>query len=208
MNSTILFILLQFNLFGSSGEALQGSTVTIANATSNTPVAFMLIGQTGNFEFANLDPGNYKLILNVPQNTVKSVDRRTRHKFESDIEAGYNPGKTAFFWQHPDGFVKVDFKRKSRIADAIIPKFDYPEETKEAVDDEDGGFFGRLTSKNEEDKIPEEVTILHFTVVRSGGRISGEVESSSQRDFFKMMVGNDNEKYEDSGKVIVLSRFE
>src|SRR5690554_659730 len=99
MNSTILFMLLQFNLFGSAGEPLQGATVTITDATSNEAVAFSQIGQTGNFEFTNLDPGNYKLVLHVPENSVITVDRRTRHKFENDIEAGYNPGKTAFYWQ-------------------------------------------------------------------------------------------------------------
>jgi hypothetical protein len=209
MNAIFLLVLLQFNLFGPSPQALNGANLSVVNTVDNEIVAFQKIGQSGDFEFSNLDAGNYILLVEIPENSVKTVDKRTKHKYESEIETGYNIDKEVFMWQHPDGYIELKYKRLNRIAEPLEPVFE-PVSTSIAQcnNNNDKSSVQNEESTNQDDESTlNKYTILRFTVISEGGRMSGSLKSVSQKSFFKLMVGNDDIKYEDSGKVKVLSNI-
>ena len=84
MNSILLFVLLQLNLFGNPGAPLTDVKLMVEDASTHEIVAFVKVGRSGQFLFSNLDPGNYFLHLDLPQNTAKKVDKKVTLSLSAD----------------------------------------------------------------------------------------------------------------------------
>ncbi|HKM92762.1 MAG TPA: carboxypeptidase-like regulatory domain-containing protein [Prolixibacteraceae bacterium] len=214
MKTILLLVLLQFKLFGSSDEPLQGAKIYIENASSQEIIAFSKIGFSGEFEFSNLDPGNYYIAIEIPANTVREVDNKTRQKFDTDIVIAYNKNKKAYCWQRADGYLKMVINKESKIANAYIPVFSVSDDINqcegENENEKDKTFFDKLAKKVKKSaEIPQgKFYIMQFTVVGQFGKISGELLSISQRSFHGLTVGNKDITLEEMGDVEVLQRIE
>lgn len=208
MYTNLLFVLLQLSLLGSTGEPMSGSKLYVNNAASNELVGFVNVGRSGQFEFSNLDPGNYYLTIEIEDFIVKKVDKKERQKFDSDIEIAYNKDKGAFCWQRADGYMKLDINRQSKIADALIPSFE--PEILEKENQKKQGFYDIPQPVEKADFANQtgKIKILQFTVIDEFGMISGDVLSISQKEFHKLVVGNNDISLENSGEVTVLKRLD
>ena len=210
----LLFVLLQLSILGSNGQPMTGTKLYVENAASKETVAFVQVGQSGQFEFSNLDPGNYFLLMEIKDYTVKKVDKKNRQKFDTDIEIAYNKDKNAYCWQRSDGFMKVDVSKKTKIADMLLPFFE-PETVAVKQQNQDSDiphtgeekdFAEELTDQNE--TIEGKIKILQFTVINAYGSLSGDVSSITQKEFHKLVVGNNDVTLEEAGDVEVLKRLE
>ena len=216
MNSILLFVLLQFNLFGNPGTPLSEVKLSVEEASSHEVIAFVKVGKSGQFLFSNLDPGNYFLHLEVPENTAKKVDKKERQKFDTDIEVAFNKDKDSYLWQHPDGFIKVELNRDNKLADSFIPFFELesPSLSKSDEDEDSGDIIGAILKKKAEaEKMMnaqeiQKVKILQFTVIGEYGTIGGDIRSISQKEYYNLTVGKDDETLESQGDVEVLKRLE
>ena len=210
MHTCLLFVLLQLNLLGPSSQPLTGTKIYLENAAMKETVAFVKIGQSGEFEFSNLDPGNYLLYIELEDYTVKKVDKKDRQKFDTDIEIAFNKDKSTFCWHRSDGFMKLDIDKKTKIAETLLPSFD-PIKSKTKQQDKESADKDENDAKNnkKEGSTPiGKIKILQFTVIDAYGSISGEISSISQKEFHKLVVGNDDITLEDAGEVQVIKRME
>lgn len=216
MNTFLLLVLLQFNLFGTSGEPVVKSKISLESVSSQETIAFIQIGNSGNFLFSNLDAGNYDLYLEVPENTAKTLDKKMRQKFENDIEAAYNSDKSTWLWQHPDGFLKIEFGTKKKLADPLVPVFEPPLQSNniDETEADPNDVVGYILQKKAEaermmnNKQDNRVRIMRFTVVGNQGSIGGKILSTTQKDFHLLTVGKADITLENKGVVEILSRFE
>lgn len=197
MNSIFALILLQINLLGASGEPMTNTKVFVQDATSGEVVAHVKIGQSGKFKFSNLDPGNYNISLEVPESAVKKLDKKSREKYETNIEVAYNINKGIYCWQRNDGYVTMEVIEKSKIADAVVPKFLLKNEITEDQNTD---------NQNETQQIT--VDIFQFTVIGKYGSFGGNLTSVGQREFYNLTVGTKDITLEDAGAVKVLKRFD
>lgn len=216
MNSFILLILLQFRLFGSTGEPITNAKIYIENAASQETVAYIKVGNSGGFQFSNLDKGNYALYLEIPENTVKKVDKKNRQKFDTNIEVAYNMDKSTYLWQHSDGYLSLEFSIKKKLADTFVPVFE-PSNNQEtttpetALDPND--VMGYILQKKAEAEQQassgqnNKIKILQLTVIGDMGVLGGNIMSISQKDFHLLTVGKADITLENKGVVEVLSRF-
>jgi hypothetical protein len=222
MSNFILLVLLQFSLFGIKGDPMADTKVYVNNAASGELIAFSKIGFSGAFEFSNLDPGNYILSMELDPNTVWFQERKKHQKFETDLLIAFNREDNIYGWKNDNGNLIVEFNELSKIAEALMPKFSEYGKSEENCNDETDSNNDENTKKKKGKSLFEKATeatqknnekqpridILHFTVIDQFGTIGGEIQSISQKDYHKTFVGNDEIKYEDAGKVIVIEREE
>ncbi|MBN1768885.1 MAG: hypothetical protein JXR50_07510 [Prolixibacteraceae bacterium] len=211
MNSLILLVLLQFNLFGIKGEPMANTKMYVNDAATGELIAFSKIGFSGEFEFPNLDPGNYILSMTMAEKPVWYQDKRKHQKFQTDLLVAYNRDKHSLGWKNDEGNMIIEFDELSKIADALMPRFEnyYPGDVNCTENDS-------ISNETESEDIDakglptpnKQIDILHFTVTDQYGTIGGSVQSVSQKDYHKLFVGKDEIKYEDAGKVIVIKRDE
>jgi len=231
MNTFISIVLLQFSLFGSSGEAVKGAKVSIDETSSGKTVAYVELGYSGDFLFSNLDPGNYFINIEIPENTVKKIDKKSKQKYDTDIEVAFNKKQESYCWQREDGYVLIELSNQKKVAESYVPLFEKYEINKavEVADlgEENTGIFNdipktgeepefepekekRLFKKKEVKKInqePSKFKVLQFTVIKNFGTIGGSVNSVSQKDFHKLTVGTKDETLEDLGEVEVVKKI-
>ncbi|MFA9390684.1 MAG: hypothetical protein ACERKD_12800 [Prolixibacteraceae bacterium] len=210
MNTFFALILLQFNFFGNSHSALTNSKIYLESATSDEEIAMVKVGQSGQFLFSYLDPGSYQLYLEIPENVVLKVDKKDRQKYDTDIEMAYNKKTRSYLWQHPEGFVKVNFSRKNKLADEFMPLSERMNQMENKNDSTALNFIflkkadiEHLLHPNKDQK----VKILQFTVIGEWGSIGGNVQSITQKEFHQLTVGKDEETLENQGRVSVLKRY-
>lgn len=183
----------------------------VNDAANGELIAFSKIGFSGDFEFSNLDPGNYILSMTMAEKPIWYQDKRKHQKFQTDLLVAYNRDKHTLGWKNEKGNMTIKFDDLSKIADALMPRFEnyYPGDENFVEND---SIPNRTKS---EDKVAEDrptlnkqIDILHFTVIGQYGTIGGSVQSISHKDYHKLFVGKDEIKYEDAGKVIVIKRDE
>lgn len=215
MNAVLLFVMLQLNLFGNPGSPLSKVKLYLEDASSKDVVAHVKVGNSGQFLFSNLDPGNYFLYLEVPENTAKKVDKKERQKFDTDIEVAFNKDKNSYLWQHPDGYIRLEIDRKNKLANSYIPFYELAASSQipvETTDDSDDNIGSILKKKEQAEKMLnatlKKVKIIQFTVVGEYGTIGGEIKSISQKEFHNLTVGKDDETLESQGTVEVLKMLE
>ncbi|HOO85803.1 MAG TPA: carboxypeptidase-like regulatory domain-containing protein [Prolixibacteraceae bacterium] len=212
MKSLLLLVILQLSLFGSSDEPLQGAKIFIENTTTQELVAFSKVGFSGKFAFSNLDPGNYYIAIEIPANTVREVDNKSRQKYDTNIAVAFNKAKKAYCWQRPDGFMKFEITKDSKVANAIIPIFSAAQDIEKCNEEEvkEQGFFDKLAKKVKQtaEAPVGKFYIMQFTVIDQFGEISGDLGSISQRDFHGLTVGNKDISLVESGDVEVLKELE
>lgn len=216
MNSFILLILLQFKLFGSTGEPITNSKIYIEDAATKETVAYVKVGNSGGFQFSNLDKGNYVLYLEIPENTVKTVDKKDRQKFDTDIEVAYNIDKSTYLWQHPDGYLSLEFSIKKKLADTFVPVFEQgivQETTTPETELDPNDVMGYILKKKAEAEQKtssgqnNKIKILQLTVIGDFGVFGGNIMSISQKDFHLLTVGKADITLENKGVVEVLQRI-
>ena len=231
MYALITLILLQFNLLGNSGEAVRGTKVSIIESKSSKTIGFVEVGYSGKFLFANLDPGNYIISMEIPENAVKKIDKREKNKYETDIEVAYNKEKQTFCWQRADGYLFVEFGNDKKVDELFNPKFEPIEEilkgknkheeeqysksydiprTGEEKDmlPEDEVTNKKSKKKQKETIEPEKLAILEVTGTGEYGMIGGEITSISQRDFYKLVVGKEDMPLEVLGEIEILKKMD
>lgn len=216
MNSFLLLVLLQLNLLGNPGVPLTDVKLFVEEASSHEVVAYAKVGMSGKFLFSNLDPGNYFLHLEVPENKAKKVDKKERQKFDTNIEVAFNNDKDCYLWQHPDGYIKVDLNRVNKLSSAFIPFFEAekPSLTKLDNNEDSGDINGSILKKKAEAKKMmnsdevQKIKIIQFTVIGEYGTIGGDIKSISQKEFHNLTVGKDDETLEKQGDVKVLKRLD
>ena len=216
MTTIFAFVLLQLNLFGNPGTPISKAKLYVEEASSHEVVAFVTIGNSGQFLFSNLDPGNYFLHLEIPENTAKKVDKKERQKFDTDIEVAFNKNKESYLWQHTDGYIKVELNRENKLSESFIPFFELDKRVISSSDDHKNSddIIGSILKKKEEaermiksDEV-QKIKILQFTVIGKYGTIGGDIRSISQKEFHNLTVGKDDETLEKQGDVEVLRRLE
>ncbi|MBN2805284.1 MAG: carboxypeptidase regulatory-like domain-containing protein [Prolixibacteraceae bacterium] len=217
MNTFMLLVLLQLNLFGTSGEPVIKSKISLDAVSAKETVAFIQIGKSGNFLFSNLDAGQYDLYIEIPGNATKTLDKRMRQKFENDVEAAYNTDKETWLWQHPDGFLKVAFGTMKKLAEPYTPVFEPPlgmnDEVEETESDPNDVVGAILRKKAEAERMmnqqeDQRVRIMRFTVIGEQGSIGGKILSTTQKDFHMLTVGKADITLENKGVVEILQRFD
>lgn len=212
MKSLLLLVILQFSLFGSSDEPLQGAKIYIENTSTQELVAYSKVGFSGRFAFSNLDPGNYYIAIQIPANAVREVDNKSRQKYDTNIAVAFNKGKKAYCWQRPDGYLKFQINKDTKVANAFIPIFSAAQDIEQCDEDEikEHGFFDKLAKKvKQTTEAPVgKFYIMQFTVIDQFGEISGDLVSISQRDFHGLTVGNKDITLVESGEVDVLKEIE
>lgn len=196
MNSIIALILLQINLLGSTGEPMTNAMVYLQNASSGETIAHVKIGQNGKFRFSNLDPANYVIHLEIPESSVKRIDKKSREKYDTNIEVAFNTNKNIYCWQRNDGYITFEIIEKSKIADALIPNYAEIELNEQPSE----------SNINSNDK-KILVNVMQFTVIGKYGSIGGLLTSVSQREFYNLTVGTKDISLEDSGGVKVIKRY-
>lgn len=216
MNTYVLFVLLQLNLFGSVGEPVVKSKISLESVSTKETVAFIQTGKSGNFLFSNLDAGEYNLYLEVPENAAKTLDKKMRQKFENDIEAAFNSDKDTWLWQHPDGFLKIEFSTLKKLAEPLSPLFEPPlsfsnDEAEESdVTDVVGAILRKKAQAEKliQGGLDRRVKIMRLTVVDDQGSIGGKILSTTQKDFHMLTVGKADITLENKGVVEILRRFD
>ncbi|HKK81741.1 MAG TPA: hypothetical protein VJ909_05805, partial [Prolixibacteraceae bacterium] len=143
-------------------------------------------------------------------------------KHETDLLVAYNRDDNIYGWKNDNGNLIIEFNELSKIAEALMPKFSKFGKSEEDCDEETDNnkaeekkqekgkslFKKAAEATQSKDKNTERIDILHFTVTDQFGAIGGEIQSVSQKNYHKTFVGNDEIKYEDAGKVIVIERGE
>ncbi len=207
MKTILVFILLQFSLFKSNDVPVTQAKIYLEEANTHEVIAFAKIGKSGNFHFSNLDPGVYVLSIEIPENAVPEIDKRTRSRYDTNILVAYNKSKKVVGWQRKDGFVQLSLTKPVKIADLYQPMFESCETISGSQDEEaqkKSTFFERLKMANRERDYSARIKVMQLTVANQFGSFSGSLQSVSQRDFHKMMVGTKKISLEDQGLVEVL----
>lgn len=210
MSLFLTLILLQLNLFGGNSASVKGASVSLTETASGKTIGYNYIGHSGKFLFANLDPGNYNLIIEIPDEAIKKVDKRDKEKFDTDIEIAYNIDEKAYCWQHENGYLQISITEEKKLSDLIIPKYERELKKTEESDIPQTGEHSednnssKVTAKQQMQTETGRITILQITVIDTYGTVGGVVESIQQKDFFKLTVGKPDLPLEVLGKVQVL----
>jgi len=207
MKTVLILILLQFSLFKSNNIPVTQAKVYLEEANSHEIIAFTRLGKSGNFNFSNLDPGVYVLSIEIPENAVPEIDKRTRSRYDTNILVAYNKSRKVLGWQRKDGFVQLSLINPIKIADLYQPMFESYEPssgTQEEETQKKTTFFERLKMANRERDYSARIKVMQLTVANQFGSFSGSLQSVSQRDFHKVMVGTKKISLEDQGIVDVL----
>lgn len=208
MKTLLVLILLQLGWLKSNDQAAINAKIYLEDAKSHDVVGFVKLGQNGNFQFSNLDPGVYNIIIEIPENSIKEVDRRMRSKYSTDILVAYNSNKKVFGWQRKDGFLHLSLNKTIKLADIYQPLFDLanPEEKSEneSIVQKKTSFFERLKMSNPDRDPSGKIAVLQITVAQKYGSVAGSLMSVAQSEFYKLMVGSGKVSLENQGIVNVL----
>jgi hypothetical protein len=211
MNTILTLIILQFGLINKPSVSLTGSKMYLEDAQSHEIIAFAKVSSSGNVYFSNLDPGNYLLSIEIPSNSVKAVDKKQKQKYDTNIIIGYNKSKKSYNWNINDAYVNLQIEKFIKIADSFVAKYEPVSGKSEENDSsEKGGLFGILKKDKDKDKDKNagKTTVLQFTVTTQYGAIGLSLNSISQKEFHKLVVGTDDMSLEDQGIAQVLLKQE
>lgn len=213
MTTFLTFILLQINLFGNNSEAIHDSKVYIEKTYNNEVTGLVKIGHSGQFLFSNLDPGNYNIVVEIPEDKIEQVDKKLKDKYETDIEIAYNSDKQTLCWHHPSKkYIAIEFNKDKNIADDYFSKFERNQQHGMSIEKIENNspntnsqsMFFKLGNKKNDNKI----TVLQITVNDEYGTIGGSINSISQKEFYRLVVGKEDAPLETLGEVEVLRRAE
>lgn len=210
MKTLLIVLLLQMGIFKSNDTPAVDTKVYLEDAKSGDLVAFSKIGQSGAFCFSELDPGVYNISIEIQENSVKEVDNKIKTKFETDIIAAYNKSKKAYGWQRDDGFLLFELTKSSKLAEIFEPKFEYEtdENSGKSKESANSGFFSEMKAVSREKQGFAKVKIMQITVANQYGSISGSINSVTQKEFHKLMVGTGDTDLESQNIVEVLQKRE
>lgn len=230
MHTFITLILLQLSLFGGKSTALKGAKLYLEETRSEKIVSYVEIGNSGAYIFNNMDPGNYNIIVELSEDQVTRLDKRLKDNFETDIAFAFNIDKSTFCYQLADGFIKIEIDDEKKINERFEPLFEdarFSTQNQESQNSsqtenanlpswmtdvphtgEEKDFVNEEKENTAKDTSPIKVRILKFTVVEEFGQIGLNLQSITQKEFYKLTVGKADLPLETIGDVEVLKRLE
>ena len=107
------FLLSVFLIFG-SGKPAEKAVVFIESQQRNQkPIAHQITGETGKAAFKFLDEGNYRMLIDFPQQEGKWIEEKSRHYIIT--KSTYNPKNKTYFYKGSEGYFSVRFSRLRKI---------------------------------------------------------------------------------------------
>ena len=100
------------------GKPIENARISIEETNRREIVAFQKTGIQGEAAFKHLDAGEYRLIIEFPQQEGKWI--KTKRKFNTLTKASYNPDNKTYYYQGEEGFFSVKLKNIRRIDNESI----------------------------------------------------------------------------------------
>lgn len=155
----LTFLLSVFLIFG-SGKPAEKAVVFIESQRSNQkPVAHQITGESGKAAFKFLDEGNYRLLIDFPQQEGKYIGEKKRHY--TITKASYNIKTKTYYYKGEEGYFSVKFSGLRKI------------------NQED---FNLVFREREQDENTI-INLLDFTTRKNGGRIQVKVKALTAKQF-------------------------
>lgn len=158
----ILTLLLSVFLIFGSGKPAEKAIVFIELQRGNQkPVAHQIAGESGKVAFRFLDEGNYRMLIDFPQQDGKWIEEKSRHY--TITKSTYNPKNKTYFYKGSEGYFSVRFSKLRKIdSEDFRPVF------REIQQDEN-----RL------------INLLDFNTRRNGGQVQVKIKALTARQFKK-----------------------
>lgn len=155
----LTFLLSVFLVFGSGKPAEKAVVFIESNKRNQKPIAHQITGETGKAAFKFLDEGNYRMLIDFPQQEGKWMEEKSRHY--TITKSTYNPKNKTYYYKGEDGYFSIKFSRLRKI------------------DSEDfRPVFREITQ--EENRV---INLLDFSTRRNGGQIQVKIKALTAKQF-------------------------
>jgi hypothetical protein len=155
----LTFLVSVFFIFG-SGKPVEKAVVFIESQQGNQkPIAHQITGESGKVAFKFLDEGNYRMLIDFPQQEGKWIEEKSRHY--TITKSTYNPKNKTYFYKGTEGYFTVKFSGLRKInSEDFKPVF--------------------REIKQEENRV---INLLDFSTRRNGGQIQVKIRALTARQF-------------------------
>ncbi|MFW5773339.1 MAG: hypothetical protein ACOCWD_01550 [Tangfeifania sp.] len=109
----LAFLLSVFLIFGSGKPAEKAVVFIESNKRNQKPIAHQITGETGKAAFRFLDEGNYRMLIDFPQQDGKWTEEKSRHY--TITKSTYNPKNKTYYYKGEEGYFFIKFSRLRKI---------------------------------------------------------------------------------------------
>lgn len=154
----LTYLLLTLVIFG-TGKPVSNAVVFIESQGSKKPIAHQITGETGKASFKFLDEGNYRMLIDFPQQEGKWIEEKSRHY--TITKSTFNSKNKTYYYKGTEGYFSVRFSGLRKIdSEDFRPVF------REIQQDEN-----RL------------INLLDFNTRRNGGQIQVKINALTAKQF-------------------------
>ena len=167
MKQFLIILVMFFSFF--SEKRTPGVSLFLEDSSGTETVAFQQTGEQGKASFGFLDGGNYRLLVEFPQQNGKWVKEKRRHSILT--KAAYNSRKNTYYYQGKEGYFSIKFSGLKKIdQENFRPVF--------------------REVRLEEDI---QINVLQFQALKKGGQINISVRTLTAAQFKKKVEKAEND---------------
>lgn len=96
-----------------SGKPAINAKVILEDNLGRTQFGYQSVGEKGKAAFQYLNDGNYRLIIEFPQQEGKWIKEKPRHS--TFTKATFNPKNKTYYYQGTEGYFSVKFSQFRKI---------------------------------------------------------------------------------------------
>jgi hypothetical protein len=111
----LLILLFAFGSIFITSKPAKNARVILEDVTNRKQVGYQEVGEKGKAGFPYLNEGNYRMIIEFPQQEGKWIKEKKRHS--TLAKASFNPRTRTYYYQGTEGFFAVEFEATRRIGD-------------------------------------------------------------------------------------------
>jgi len=152
-----------------TGKPAKNARVILDDITNRKQVGYQEVGEKGKAGFQYLNAGNYRLIIEFPQQEGKWLKEKKQHSTLS--KASFNEKNKTYYYQGSEGYFAVKFESTRRVdSDEFKPVF--------------------REVKGEREK---QVVIAEFQTRKDGARIELTIKAITAKKFKRATLKVEND---------------
>jgi len=153
------FLLSVFLIFGLGKPAEKAVVFLESQGQNKKPLAHQITGESGKAAFKFLDEGNYRLLIDFPQQEGKWIEEKRKHY--TITKSSYNIQNKTYFYKGEEGYFSIKFSDLRKInQEDFLPVF--------------------RERKLDENSI---INVLDFSTRRRGGKIQVKIKALTAKQF-------------------------
>ena len=152
------FLISIWVIFG-MGRPVSEAVVFIEMRNNAKPVAHQITGESGKVSIKYLDEGNYRMLIDFPQQEGKWIEEKSRHY--TITKSTYNFKNKTYYYKGEEGYFSLKFSGLRKIdSEDFRPVF--------------------REIRQEENRV---INLLDFSTRRNGGQIQVKIKALTAKQF-------------------------